>query len=95
MATFTNAAMLLDLRTNNESEFLKWLKRIFECFDSFSQKSEEIGKFKIDQWAQIQSEDGTNAIINVLSWTETILNINVGFPIFNNVSVSIEKAYII
>ena len=77
----TNEAVLADLRNNNKAEYLKSSKIIFECFDSFSQKSEQIGKFKIDQWAQIQTVDGRNAIINLLVWTHFL---NVGFLIFNN-----------
>ena len=58
---------------------------VFKCFDSFSQKSEEIGKFKIDEWAQIQTADGNNAITNLLVWTASLAEYAWScFPIFNN-----------
>ena len=79
---FANDEGLADLR-NNKSEYVNISKIIFNCFDSFSQKSEQIGKFKIDEWAQIQTKAGHNAITIVFPWTSQ-LNLNVSFPIFNN-----------
>jgi len=78
---FANEEALADLRNKNKPEYLKSSKIIFECFDSFSQKSEQMGKIKIDQWAQIQTVDGRNAILNLLSWTDFL---NVSFLTFNN-----------
>ena len=60
-------------------DYFKSSKIIFECFDSFTQKSEQIGKCIIDEWAQIQAVDGTNAITNLLAWTDFL---NVSFLIF-------------
>ena len=80
MAKFANVEGLVNLRNNNKAEYLKWLKIIFECFDSFSQKSEQIGKIKIDQWAQVEAVDGRNAIIHLLTWADFL---NVSFLIFN------------
>ena len=79
---FENEEGLADLR-NNKPEYVKISKIIFDCFDSFSQKSEQIGKFKIDEWAQIQTKAGHNAIIILSVWTSE-LNLNVSFRIFNN-----------
>ena len=81
MEKFANGEALAELRKNNKAEYIKSSKIIFECFDYFSQKSEEMGKFKTDQWAQIQSVDGRNAILDLLSWTDFL---NVSFLIFNN-----------
>ena len=81
MANLTNEAVLADLRNNNKAEYFKSSKIIFECFDYFSQKSEQIGNFKTDQWAQIQTVDGRNAITILLVWTHYL---NVSFLIFNN-----------
>ena len=79
MANLTNEAVLADLRNNNKAEYFKSSKIIFECFDYFSQKSEQIGKFKINEWAQIQTADGGNAILNLINWTHFL---NVGFSNF-------------
>ena len=81
METFSNVRILDKLIDNNDAEYLKCSNIIFECFDSFSKKSEQIGKIKIDQWAQIQTVDGRNAILNLLSWTDFL---NVSFLTFNN-----------
>ena len=79
MEQFANGELLRYNKTKDE--YLKSSKIVFECFDSFLRKSEQLGKFKIDQWAQIQTVDGRNAISNLLSWT---YHLNVSFPIFNN-----------
>ena len=81
MAAFSNERSVADLR-NNKAEYLRSSKMIFECFDYFTQKSKQIGKCKIDQWAQIQRVDGRNAITNLLDWTDFL---NVGFQIINNI----------
>jgi len=94
LATFANRGSLADLNlinnndlinydltNNNRSEYVKIMKMIFECFDSFSKKSEHFGKAKIDEWAQIQTEDGDNAIKHLLRWT---VDLYLSFPIFNN-----------
>jgi len=65
---------------NNDAEYLKCSNVLFKCFDSFSQKSEQIGKIKIDQWAQVEAVDGRNAIIHLLTWADFL---NVSFLIFN------------
>ena len=83
MEKFANPGSLGDLENNNKSGYAKISKMIFECFDSFTQKSEQLGKFKIDKWAQIQTENGHNAITYLLAWT-LVLYVNVSFPIFNN-----------
>ena len=82
MAKLANVEVLREIQIN-KAEYLKSSKIIFECFDSFSQKAEKMGKFKIDEWAQIQTADGNNAITNLLFWTVNIA-INVSFPIVNN-----------
>jgi len=72
---FASDMMPADLRSNtSDYGFVKKSKIIFECFDSFSQTSEQIGKFKIDKWAQIQMEDGHNAITKLLLWTMNLKN---------------------
>ena len=80
MANFASTESLFDLLENNESEYVKISKIIFECLDTFSKKSEQFGKFKIDEWAQIQTEDGRNAISHLLGWAS---HLYVSFPIFN------------
>ena len=66
---------------NNDAEYLKCSNVLFKCFDSFSQKSEQIGKIKIDQWAQIQAADGRNTITNLLVWT-MLLDLKAVFEFF-------------
>jgi len=90
---FANHSELNNLANNNKSEFVKISREIFECFDLFSQKSEQIGKIKIDQWAQIQLEAGPNAITLLFVWT-TFLYPNVSFPLFNNFSKSVADHFI-
>ena len=83
LAHFTNSANF-DIQINIHApnpEFLPILKVLFARFDSFTQKSEQLGKIKIDQWAQIQTLDGKNAISNLLCWT-TYISLNVSFPFF-------------
>jgi len=79
LEVFANVRILDQLLNNNGAEYLKCSKIIFECFASFSQKSEQIGKVKINQWAQIQTVDGRNTITNLLVWTGFL---NVSFLIF-------------
>ena len=83
MAHLSHGSMLNDLGNQNVSEYVKISKIIFECLNSFSQISERMGKIKIDEWAQIQTRDGNNAITNLLMWTAH-LNLNVSFQILNN-----------
>ena len=83
MAAFADPSKLNDLENNNKSEYVKISKIIFEYFDLFSQKAEQIGKIKIDQWAQIQTDPGPNAITFLLVWT-SYLSSNVSFPLFDN-----------
>jgi len=41
---------------------------IFETFDWFLSKSEELAFRNIDEWVQVQDSDGTNAISLLFDW---------------------------
>jgi len=43
-------------------------KLIFQTFDWFLSKSEELGIRKIDDWIQVQANDGANVISLLLGW---------------------------
>ena len=69
----------MDLAKKNANEFGKISKILFQNFVTFSTKCENLGKAKVDEWAQIQKENGTNSISNWLVWT---VYLSGSFPLF-------------
>ena len=72
MADFANDSVLDDIRENNTPEYLRTSKIIFQTFDWFTKISEEKQIQNINKWAEKQTEDGHNAISNLLIWTTAL-----------------------
>ena len=63
--------------------FVRISNLIFVTFDWFSSKSEELGHRKIDQWVQVQANDGENAISELF----TLIGYLHQKLVFNNVFI--------
>ena len=64
MVSFVNSAPLDKMNVN----FGRISTLIFDTFDWFVSKSETLGRRTIDQWVQVQDDDGVNAISVLFTW---------------------------
>jgi len=79
LAHFSNMVPLVDVAKKNATEFGRISKSIFQNFITFSTKCENLGKWKIDEWAQMQKENGANSISYWIIWTSYLSG---RFPLF-------------